>query len=816
MRGWAGLFLSAILLGLYTRGGMAWALGFVALVPWLRVLDTFDNQGSVAKTALHAWMMSVAFTAGSFFWFGAAIGNYTQAGEATGLAVLLLLAPLFQTQILLFSMVRYVTRLRYGPVWGAVSGAAAWVAAEWLLPKVLGDTLGYGLYPSSLMRQAADVGGAAGLTLSLLLCNEAFALALARRTDGLRAVAGPLAIATLVPVLLLVYGLLRLPALQTTPLTPADKPLRMGLVQSNIVDYERMRRDKGTALAVREILDTHYAMSYDAVERQHVDAVLWSETVYPTTLGHPKSPMGAELDHELLSLMRSAGVPFVFGTYDQDGAGEYNAAAFVSPGTGLLGMYRKTRLFPLTEYVPAWLDSSSLRNWLPWTGSWRAGDGARVFPLQLADGREIPVLPLICLDDVDSGLAIDGARLGAQAILTLSNDAWFSAWPQGAQLHQAVAAFRSIETRLPQFRGTTNGYSAVIDARGTVIASAAMGSRTLVVGDLPVRAPPMTLMVKWGNWVGLVASAFLALLAAIALFQRFAKPQAQHPPGQGLAFPVRVVVLPGAARWLAGLLRTLARAGLLWMGISMLLDDALRSNALAQMRLFAAVFLAPEAAAWCLLQAFSAQATLEDGKLVLTQGKRRLELALADIAGVQAWLLPIPGAGASVRLTSGERWPYALAVHKPAALARALDKAGVGLAPQGAPSPWQAYGQARTEVVRSRFDQAFLKFALLPLLLAVIAFRVHQNIAYGSTWGEYYTFGLMAYLSAFGLWWAAWTIGVVLVAAGLRAAVEAASLTVALLNPAYAQAARQWLERMGLVALCVGLPGWLLMQVLPS
>ena len=36
---WAGILASAVLCGLYARGGAAWALGFVALVPWLRTLD---------------------------------------------------------------------------------------------------------------------------------------------------------------------------------------------------------------------------------------------------------------------------------------------------------------------------------------------------------------------------------------------------------------------------------------------------------------------------------------------------------------------------------------------------------------------------------------------------------------------------------------------------------------------------------------------------------------------------------------------------------------------------------------------------------
>ncbi|UUZ54286.1 hypothetical protein LP419_38935 [Massilia sp. H-1] len=61
--------------------------------------------------------------------------------------------------------------------------------------------------------------------------------------------------------------------------------------------------------------------------------------------------LGADFDRQITDIVDAAGVPFVFGTYDSDSSGEYNAAAFVQPGTGLLGFYRKTRLFPLTEYL---------------------------------------------------------------------------------------------------------------------------------------------------------------------------------------------------------------------------------------------------------------------------------------------------------------------------------------------------------------------------------------------------------------------------------------------------------------------------------
>ena len=809
LRDASAIAASALLAFLYARGGAAWVLGFVAFMPWLRALD---GAGSLKRTLLLAWGMAVAYVLAVFAWFGSAIGEFTQWGDGVGLALLIVAAPLFQPQILAFAIARRIAARRHGRALTALVAAAAWVATEWLVPRLLGDTLGHGLYPSRLLRQAAELGGATGLTLALLLANEAFAAALAQRRAGRRAVLRPLALAAAVPALLAAYGAIALSALPAA----SGKPLRVALVQSNIVDYEHLRERIGAAAVVRQVLDTHFAMSYDAVERQHADAVLWSETVYPTTFGHPKSEAGAALDQEIQGIVNAAGVPFVFGTYDIDDAGEYNAAAFVEPNRGLLGFYRKTRLFPLTEQVPPWIDGPVLRRWLPWAGTWKPGNGARLLPLRLADGREIPALPLICLDDVDAGLAIDGARLGGQVILTMSNDGWFSEHPQGAALHQAVAAFRSIETRLPQFRVTTNGYSAVIDATGRVLAGTPMGAQALAVGDLPVRTPPRTLMVAWGDWVGRASAALLALLAALAALRRWGwtglatpDPAADRP-----ALPADVAVLPRPARVAAGALRVLARGGLLAMIAAVALGDiALQTNTLAQIRAFTGLFLLPEAAAWCVLRAFAARASIIDGALVFTRGARRLDLPLADIAAVEPWSLPIPGPGLALRLRTGERWRLGIALAHPDALARALSAAtGTAIATV---TPLRAgrYAHASAALARGRLAHPLVKFGLFPLLLAIPAFRLHQHIAYGGAFGEYYTFGLRAYATTFALWWAAWTIAVVLCAAAVRAVIEAGTLAGVMVAPSRAIAARGVMEQLGLAALYVGLPAWLLMRL---
>lgn len=820
--GWralAGIVLGAALFGLYARGGNAYVLGFVALVPWLLVLNTTRTLPGAAGSGL---AMCVAFVAAVFAWFGFAIAKFTGLSSTNGLLALLAAAPLLQPQFLVFAFVRQLAGRRHGPVLRALAGASAWVATEWLYPKLLGDTLGHGMHPSHILRQIADLGGAAGITFLLILINECVAHAIVRRSDGNRAWLRPLAAGASVLALMAAYGAARWSALSAAS-ESTEPPVRIGMVQSNIVDYERLRQEMGAYAVVRHVLDTHYAMSREAVDRHRVDALLWSETVYPTTFAHPKSEAGAELDREILDFVSSVGVPLVFGTYDLDDQGEYNAAAFVAPPANTLGFYRKTRLFLLSEYVPTWLDGPKFREWFPWTGTWRPGVEARVFPLRLADGREIPVLPMICLDDVDTGLAVDGARLGAQAIVGMSNDSWFTEHPEGIDLHLRVAAFRSLETRLPQARVTNNGISAVIDPTGTIVASAGMREQTLLVGEIRPGQPPRTLIVAWGDWVGRAGLALLLLLAASALvraLKRRAARGSERSAGPATvsedAFRAQAAVLTPAWRMLAGLLHGFACCSLLWMGAAALVGDAAQANPLSQIWMFAGLFLAPKIAAWAVLRANAATLAVESGLLVLEQRERRIEIPAARVVALQPWRLPLPATGSWLVLESGRRWSHGIATADLDALAAALARAGAHPAVTESLHGVAAH-YARTRLAlprRPRLDHPLLKFALFPLVPALPAFRLHQHIAYGGTFGEYYTFGLKAYLTGLLIWWASWAIKLVLFAAALRAAIEAGTLLTVVLRHERAIAVRKALEFLGRAIFYLGLPVWLLFRLL--
>jgi apolipoprotein N-acyltransferase len=191
------------------------------------------------------------------------------------------------------------------------------------------------------------------------------------------------------------YGAWRLPRLSAD-----GAPLTAAVVQTDLSHYDRLAAARGTHAVVRTILDTHYALSREAVARGGVDLLLWSETVYPTTFGAPKSADGAAFDHEIAAFVADARVPLVFGSYDLEDGVEYNAAVFLEPPSGgplEYETYRKAWLFPFTERTPTLFDRPWLRRRLPWLGTWKPARDRRSSPCSSMDAR-CAVAPLICYD----------------------------------------------------------------------------------------------------------------------------------------------------------------------------------------------------------------------------------------------------------------------------------------------------------------------------------------------------------------------------------------------------------------------------------
>jgi apolipoprotein N-acyltransferase len=222
----------------------------------------------------------------------------------------------------------------------------------------------------------------------------------------------------------------------------------------------------------------------------------------------------------------------------------------------------------------------------------------------------------------------------------------------------------------------------------------------------------------------------------------------------------------------------------------------------------------PLVGAWWLRR--SARATLElDAEVLSIRSRTQLvEVPLASIAALRTWRVPWPGPGIDLVLRSGRRLAFGLSMPDPVALQRRLSRAGLLADWTDARSGVRADdASARAAAAWPRLDHALVKFGLFPLLLALPAFRLHQNIAFGGTFGEAYTFGLSAWFTGLLIWWAAWSAGMMLFAAALRVPAELVAQAALRVAPALAGPVRAAVTAVVRLLYYVGVPAWFALRL---
>jgi apolipoprotein N-acyltransferase len=83
-------------------------------------------------------------------------------------------------------------------------------------------------------------------------------------------------------------------------------------------------------------------------------------------------------------------------------------------------------------------------------------------------------------------------------LVIATNDAWFGTL-SGPYQHLSLARLRAAEFGLPVLRAANTGISAVIDARGRVLAQLPLGVHGHLDAVLPAALPP-TPYARWGDW----------------------------------------------------------------------------------------------------------------------------------------------------------------------------------------------------------------------------------------------------------------------------------------------------------------------------
>jgi apolipoprotein N-acyltransferase len=298
---------------------------------------------------------------------------------------------------------------------------------------------------------------------------------------------------------------------------PDGRVVRLALVQTNIPQDNKIRWTLAQRIAdMGGFLDlTRRAAAGGA------DLIAWPETMFPGTTLTP-AELDAERDlalawrlgggedsaipttwfaDELLALADETGIPMVIGSAEVrglrtvpardggvrlDAAERFNSAVAIVAGRPAQRRYDKVHLTPFGEvmpYVSAW----------PWLERRLLAVAARGMAFDLSRGTrgwalEVPVARLggtvrlatpICFEATMPGvvrrLAFPRGGEPADLVLNLTNDGWFGDFDPGRRQHLLLSRWRAVELARPLARCANTGVSALIDARGRVIASGVDG-----------------------------------------------------------------------------------------------------------------------------------------------------------------------------------------------------------------------------------------------------------------------------------------------------------------------------------------------------
>jgi apolipoprotein N-acyltransferase len=214
----------------------------------------------------------------------------------------------------------------------------------------------------------------------------------------------------------------------------------------------------------------------------------------------------ATIYHRLSDVAATLDAAALLGVYTAGPASE-NQAVLLTPDGTAHAPYRKRRLVPLVEWLPG--DAP------PDSGTPVVLSRTSAGPSGQSRAR-VRYGPLICFETVFPDVARRARLAGAQILVNVSNDAWFTASGGlgivGRHQHAAHLVVRAVEHRVGAVRSANGGPSFGVHPSGRI--EAASVGRTVTV--LSVRSGlTRTVYTRTGDWVGPLSILFMALLLTV-------------------------------------------------------------------------------------------------------------------------------------------------------------------------------------------------------------------------------------------------------------------------------------------------------------
>ncbi len=464
------------------------------------------------RAFLAGWVVGASANAAIFYWIPETIIQFSNLPPVIAGLVFALFALATGLYTAVFAYGYERIRRGSGRFWPI--GVAVWFTAlEFANPQLFTYFQGVAWYQLPSVFLVTAITGVSGVTFLVMLFNAVV-------FQGLEMAAGSatkpasesstrkefgvwVANAGILAVLLglsVTWSVLRLAEIDR--LEAEAESIRVALVQPN---YSVKRRRELLREGRDQIALDLVSLSRSAWKRDpDIDVFVWPEGALQRAPDDPRNKAA-------LDFARETGAEIWTGAYPRTIRGSRRVAhnsAYRISGSGELGArYDKTILVPFGEYMP-FEDVISLLGGIHIPGHFERGDGPHAVTTPSARFAF-----LICYEAIVAPYVRGAVNEDVELLVNLTVDAWYGDTSERSQ-HLMLAATQSAQFGVPLLRSTTTGISAVVDARGLIVAQTGVDTREVLVRDVAFFRVPSPYATLGDGF------AWACVLASVGLFFR--------------------------------------------------------------------------------------------------------------------------------------------------------------------------------------------------------------------------------------------------------------------------------------------------------
>ncbi len=282
-----------------------------------------------------------------------------------------------------------------------------------------------------------------------------------------------------------------------------ENSLRIAVVQGNTsMDDELI----GNVNLMEKKLRDYVEISQKAINLR-AKLVIWPETSVPILFRYdPRKEI-------VLDLSRRNNTFFLVAFTDLREGKFYNSVFLISPSNSISSVYDKIHLVPFGEYVPFKKIFRFFESITKEVGDYTPGNELVLHPMDKTKFGSP-----ICYEIIFPDLVRRFVKVGAQFLVTVSNDGWFGRSDAPYQ-HFSIATMRCVENRRYLLRATSTGVSGIVDPFGRVLKKIDIEKMEFAIEDIyPINEK--TFYSKYGDIFSQACLTISAILFILSLWRK--------------------------------------------------------------------------------------------------------------------------------------------------------------------------------------------------------------------------------------------------------------------------------------------------------